>query len=187
MNVPKRICFYGGPASGKSTIGARLFADLKQTGLRVEYAVEHVKNWTFIDREMDGWDQPYLLGRQIQYSHYPLKKGADVVVEESPPELNSWYAEYFKLPIAGNLMNVAWQYSEKYPTLHIFLLRNDNFYDNFGRFQNLKEARNIDTSIYSMLSERVNMTNNSCGLWSVSPTHYDSFLEDVKKVLKLNG
>ena len=179
MKPPKRICFYGGPGLGKSTIGARLFADLKQTGLRVEFSIEHVKNWTFIDRQIDGWDQPYLLGRQIQYSHYPLKKGADLVVEESPPELNSWYAEYFDLPAADALMDVAWEYSKLYPTLHVLLRREDDFYDSFGRFQDIQDAKDMDTRIESMLQKRLGDGN----FWVVNPKNYDDFLKDVKKEL----
>ena len=182
MARPKRICFYGGPGLGKSTIGARLFADLKQTGMRVEYAVEHVKNWTFIDRQIDGWDQPYLLGRQIQYSHYPLKQGADLVVEESPPELNSWYAEYFGLPACDSLMDTAWEYSKVYPTLHIYLERQDHFYDNFGRFQDIEDAKNIDKAVLKMLEERTDGK-----YWVVNPEKYDEFLKDIKTELGLKG
>ena len=87
--IPKRICFFGGPGVGKTTIANALFVDLKKISVRVEYSPEHVKNWYFDDRDIDGWDQPYLLGQQIRYSHKPLKKGPDLVVEESPPELNA--------------------------------------------------------------------------------------------------
>lgn len=176
--APKRICFFGGPGLGKSTIGARLFADLKQTGLRVEFAIEHVKNWTFINRHIE-WDQPYLLGRQIQYSHYPLQQGADLVVEESPPELNAWYATYFNLPAADQLMNVAWEYSKVYPTLYVFLKRQDHFYDNFGRFQDIEDAKLIDHGVEAMLLRRAGMHN----IWNVNPQEYDEFLLDVKKEL----
>jgi len=173
--APKRICFFGGPGLGKSTIGARLFADLKQTGLRVEFAIEHVKNWTFIDRHIDGWDQPYLLGRQIQYSHYPLQNGADLVVEESPPELNAWYATYFNLPAAEELMDVAWKYSKVYPTLYVYLDRQDHFYDSFGRFQDIEDAKRIDKSVLDMLSERTDAK-----YWNINPEKYDDFLRDIK-------
>lgn len=134
---PKRIVFHAGPSCGKSSIAARLFADLKRTGIRVEFAMEHIKSWTFIEREVDEWDQPYLLGRQIQYSHHPLKKGADVVVEESPPELNAWYGIWHNSPAAAALEETAWQYSKIYPTLHVLLERNNEFYDNFGRYHKL--------------------------------------------------
>ena len=183
MAKPKRIIFYGGPGVGKSTIAARLFADLKQTGIRVEHAIEHVKNWTFIDRQIDGWDQPYLLGRQIQYSHYPLKKGADLVVEESPPELNAWYAEWFELPAAEKLMDVAWEYSKVYPTLHVLLKREDSFYDSFGRFQDIEDAKKIDRSVRSMLERRAGVTN----FWLVNPGEYDEFFDNVKLELEIDG
>lgn len=180
--IPKRICFYGGPGVGKSTIGARLFADIKQTKIRVEYAIEHVKNWTFINRHIDKWDQPYLLGRQIQYSHYPLQSGADLVIEESPPELNSWYANYFGMTSSRKLMDVAWEYSMVYPTLHVLLIREDSFYDSFGRFQEIDDAKRIDTAVKEMLEERTNGK-----YWVVNPMDYDKFLKDIKHELRLNN
>ena len=178
--IPKRICFFGGPGVGKTTIANALFVDLKKISVRVEYSPEHVKNWYFDDRDIDGWDQPYLLGQQIRYSHKPLKKGSDLVVEESPPELNAWYCNFFGVPVGKELIDAAWKYNEVYPTLPVFVQRVDSFYDNFGRFQDIEDAKSIDKGVKEMLDERLGEEN----YWSIDPRNYDEFLENVKKELR---
>ena len=56
----RRICFYGAPGSGKSTVASYIFAELKMLNYNVEFVSEYVKRWTFIKREPQPFDQVFL-------------------------------------------------------------------------------------------------------------------------------
>jgi hypothetical protein len=144
------INFFGGPGIGKSTQAASLFGIMKRENFEVELTYEYpkivaweenlsaIKDQFFITANQHRnitrlygkvkyivVDSPIILG--IIYKNMYLKS------EEYP---GAFYDENFDL----FLLNLF----KKYQNLNIFLRRNDNTYDNNGRFQTLQESKKID-------------------------------------------
>lgn len=61
-----RINLYAGPGAGKSTTAAMQFAKLKIAGHSIELVSEYVKAWAIAKRQVVGFDQIYLMGKQLQ-------------------------------------------------------------------------------------------------------------------------
>jgi len=41
-----RICLFGSPSSGKSTLASKIFSRLKVDNYNVELVLEYIKEWT---------------------------------------------------------------------------------------------------------------------------------------------
>lgn len=152
----RRLNFYGGPGSGKSTAALQSVAWLKKMGVRAELAREFVKHWTYYDRIPSRWDQVHLFGQQIQEESILLENGIDVVVCECPLLLNCWYAQ--RLPeVADHCVAIAKEFEVHFPALHVLVSRGDFEYDPIGRFKSHSEdiLASIDDRIRDFLEEQV--------------------------------
>jgi len=87
----KVISFYGGPGSGKSTMAATVFAELKRQRVNVELITEVAKELSY-ERRMDllGY-QDAILARQIRKMTIPYGH-VDVIVTDSPILMSHVYA-----------------------------------------------------------------------------------------------
>jgi len=160
------ICFYGGPCTGKSSIASRIFADLKKIGANVELITEKVKEWTFCNSKPASWDQIYLQGVQISKLFYALNSGIQYVIEENPPFLNAFYAQEYGLPCYKYLFDIAKEFDSSFPSKNIHLTRHTQNHDNKGIYQTLKEAKEIDNKILSML-DQYKIRYNSCYAYDI--------------------
>lgn len=149
-----RINLYAGPGAGKSTTAAMLFAKMKIAGFSVELVSEYVKAWAIAKREVIGFDQVYLMGKQLNYEYRFLSNDIKNIVTDSPVLLSACYtrAYYPKLQgVAAHMEGIVAEYERAHPSINIFLDRGDKEYRAEGRYQTEEEARVLDTTIEDTL------------------------------------
>lgn len=142
---------YGGPSAGKSTTAAYIFWRLKKERVSVELAQEYVKNWAYLKREPQGFDQVYIFGKQLHSIDRLLYSGVDNVVTDSPIALGYIYARLYFPEIADPIMDIVKQFHRRNETTEIYIDRKDRPYDQEGRFQDEENARAIDEKVKRML------------------------------------
>jgi hypothetical protein len=144
----------GGPGCGKSTVAAWMFASMKAKGHEIEYVTEVVKNWTFLRRPPEGFDQIYLFGKQMNREDIVLRyKDNFLVVTDSPLFMSCCYAEKYKTIGWAHLWGIAEEFEQVYPAIHIFLKRPDS-YKETARFQGEMAAKDMDSFCRESLSKR---------------------------------
>lgn len=152
----KVINLYGGPGTGKSTLAAAIFAELKFRGINCEYVQEYAKDkaWEFGTNHLGVPKvfraQEYIFGKQ----HFRLRRCAqdvDVIVTDCPLFLGLIYTpEDFPLPSLRPLIREAY---ELYDNLNIFLVRT-KAYNPKGRFQTEDKAKELDVDVKNMLDKQ---------------------------------
>lgn len=80
----------GGPGSGKSTMMAGVFADLKNLGVNCEMAPEWIKEACWEGRDAVQDCQPFIWAQQLWRIRRLCGK-VDVVLTDSPPILSTHY------------------------------------------------------------------------------------------------
>jgi len=180
----RRINLYGGPGSGKSTTAAWLFAALKDKGLHVELVNEYVKSWAHTGRKVSGFDQLYLLGKQIHYEDRLLKNGVDLIVTDSPIWLSPFYASlYSEVNIVKPLMEICREFDSCYSGMDIFLNREGRPYNPKGRYQSEDESKDIDKKLIEFL--RSNKYNSSYEPKSFKNDEREALLDWVENSVNL--
>jgi hypothetical protein len=141
-----RINLYAGPGAGKSTTASWLFAELKKRNYSIELVSEYVKSWAIAKRDVIGFDQVYLMGKQLNYEYRFLAHGIQHIVTDSPVLLSACYTRsYFNdLKIADHMEAIIAEYEARHPSLNIFLNRDGKEYRTEGRWQDAEAAKNID-------------------------------------------
>jgi len=144
----RRINLLGGPCSGKSTLAAWIFAELKMQGIEIEHVYESVKAWTFIGRPPQSFDQVYLFGKQLHMEDIVLRSNKNVsIVSESPILLSCCYAKNYGLPGWEHLIALSQEFEKKFPSLNFFINRGNCPYITNGRFQDFEASQTMDRII----------------------------------------
>lgn len=146
----KVINFYGGPGTGKSTMAAMTFAELKFRGHNTELIPEYAKDATWEKRgEKIFASQDYIFGKQ----HFRLSRVApevDFTVTDSPLLLSLVYIPgNFGMPSLKKVVKEAY---DLYDNLNFFVLRT-KVYNPSGRNQTLEQAQELDTRIMAELQK----------------------------------
>jgi hypothetical protein len=179
-----RINFYAGPGAGKSTTAAWLFSELKRKQISIELVTEYVKAWATTGRKVNGFDQVYLFGKQMNYEYRFLNSGIKNIVTDSPLLLSSYYAKIYNpdINIAESLANIAREYEKNHPSFNIFLERKDKPYVQAGRYQNLEEAKQIDVMMKHNLIREFQDTNQLVFLdYTDLPAILDAVMQHINK------
>jgi hypothetical protein len=146
-DIMKVINLYAGPGTGKSTIMADLFAELKHRGHNAEMATEFAKKLVWENRHEALSDQLYIFGKQ----HHEIKRldgQVDFVVTDSPLLLSHYYNKNG----GENFSRLVTEYYQKYDNLDIFLQR-EKPYQPAGRTQTEAEARAIDKELMAIVDQ----------------------------------
>lgn len=139
------INLIGGPCSGKSTVAAGLFYELKKRGVNCELASEFAKDKVYEEsfRTMD--DQIYIFAKQY-HKIWRLRDKVDVIIVDSPLPISLYYmkeeSEFFN-------KFVIEQYN-KFDNLMFFVERGDVFQQE-GRIQGLEECKVIDEELKRLM------------------------------------
>lgn len=151
----RRINLFAGSGAGKSTTAAYIFAKLKEEQFTIELINEYVKAWAHQGRKPTSFDQIYLFGKQVHMEDRVLRNGVDFIVTDSPIALSPMYAAKYCSPaMSDHLWSLSHLIDMKYPPINIFLRRKDRFFKQQGRFENLEQAKEMDTFIYDQLCSR---------------------------------
>lgn len=148
------INLYGGPGTGKSTAAAALFSLLKTKGVNAELVREYVKDWSWIDRTPQRFDQVHFLGEQFQRESI-LHGKVHTIVTDSPLYINAFFSNMFApdlglVSFINNLYKV--QEAEGIKHVHVFLKRT-KAYNPAGRWQTEAQASAMDGNMQRFLTE----------------------------------
>ena len=142
---------FSGPASGKSITAINVRAKLGFKGYDIELVEETIKEWTYIPRIPSVCDTHFIQANQIQKEDIRLRAGVDIIVSDSPLMLQYFYAIYHKNPMQEPMRLAAVEFEKMYPSINIFIDREDKFYNEVGRYEKLDEAKKIDNLIKDTL------------------------------------
>lgn len=139
--------FFAGPGTGKSTMTAGVFSELKWRGIDCEMVTEYAKDKVWEGATTIFGCQPYIFGKQLFRIHR-LNGKVQIVVTDSPillaPAYDSKKSEIF-------LQHVVEEFSQ-YENYNIFLKRLKPYNPN-GRFQTLEDAIKKDQEILDLLEK----------------------------------
>ena len=151
------INFFGGPGIGKSTQASGLFTEMKRHHMDVELTYEFPKVVAWEENYSAVKDQFYITANQHRNISRLYGKVKYIIVD-SPIILGMVYKERYSAKPEYPAMfydesfdNFVVNLFKKYNSLNILLTRNDETYDENGRFQNLQESKEIDEDIKSKL------------------------------------
>jgi hypothetical protein len=138
--------FYAGPGSGKSTVCAHAFAELKWLGINCEMATEYAKDkvWEGSLSVLDN--QLYIFGKQY-HRLFRLQDKVDVILTDSPLLLSLVYG--YTMPI--QFVELVTQMYNSFRNIDIFLLRKKG-YNPAGRVQTEKKSKELDGAILKVLT-----------------------------------
>jgi len=156
MKLRRVINLFGGPSTGKSTIAAGLFYDLKRLGSSVEMVHEYAKELTYEKRGLVlTQDQLYIFAKQHR-KLFRIRDEVDYAICDSPLLLPAIYYSVHKDQIYNkDLFNdLVISTFNKYPNINIFLERNPAFnYEDHGREQDEDQSKEIDNLMLSFLEK----------------------------------
>jgi len=163
MKKIRRINLMGGAGCGKSITATNIRAQLGFKGYDIELVDEVIKDWTYIPRIPKDCDSFFLQASQIQKEDIRLRAGVDLIVSDSPLFLQYFYAWYHKVPLQKPMLLASNEFDEMYQSIYIFINREDKFYDEVGRYENLREAKMVDEDIKKLMNINcINYKEMSC-------------------------
>lgn len=145
--MTKIINLYGAPGSGKSTIAAGLFFNMKMAGLNVELSTEYVKPKLFEENTYVFKDQLYCFAKQ-QKKLRELNGKVDFVITDSPLLMSLIYNQT-EVPLFNDLVV---QYYEQYDNIN-FLLKRNHEYHMEGRIQTEQESDEVGEQLENYLNK----------------------------------
>lgn len=162
----RRINLFGGVCSGKSTVASYVFSELKKLDYNIELVNEYVKFWTYVDKKVKGYDQYYINAKQV-YKEDNILRSMDLIITDSPLYLYYIYSKYLNASTAiqESAFNIAKEFDEKYPAINV-IVENNNKYNPKGRFQNKKEAKELN----SFIKKEINNSNLNYQIFNCEKT-----------------
>lgn len=178
-NKPLVINLFGMPGSGKSTMMAKIFADLKRSQISCEMSPEYAKDKVWEENFSVLKNQVYIFGKQ----HHRLLRIADkndVIITDSPL-INSiaydkFYCDEYGREANVPLANLVLYEFKKFNNINFFLTPLAG-YDTEGRYQTESGARAVGAVIKGILDENdINYNEIQAG----NDFQYTELIETVK-------
>lgn len=170
----------GGPGTGKTTVAAKVFSQLKAMGYDVENVSEFAKELVWEGRSEAFNDRLYMHGEQ-NHRLMQMNGKLDYIITDSPLFLTSVYNSYYlkdKFPKSYNdMIDLATIETFKLYNNRVYLLERETSYNVVGRRENQNEANDIDKGI------REYLTNNNIEYKTVP---LENALQEIMDDLKEN-
>tara|TARA_R110002012_G_scaffold26763_5_gene86635 strand:+ start:7440 stop:8144 length:705 start_codon:yes stop_codon:yes gene_type:complete len=153
----KIINFFGGPGIGKSTQAAGLYSLMKKNNMSVELTYEFPKILAWDENHSAIKDQFYITANQHRNISRLYGK-VEYIIVDSPILFGLVYKDKYGVEYPQGLYgdsfdNFLLDLFRKYDNINILLRRREESYDEVGRFQDLKESREIDGMLRSLLED----------------------------------
>lgn len=145
----KVINLFGAPGSGKSTLRAGLFYEMKLAGYNVEEVTEYAKDMVWEERFNIFSDQIYILGKQNRRL-LRLTNKVGFALTDSPILMGITYM--VNTPYDATLRRLIAEVFKSYDNLNIFINRNHE-YQEIGRNQTADESDLLAGQIKDLLIE----------------------------------
>lgn len=145
----RKINFYGGPGSGKSTVASQLYTDLKILQYTTELVREAAKDKVYqgIDLSKSDYNMQLIIFASQLEREVLVTKHVEFIVSDSPLFLNAYYS---KCP---HLLKVA-KDNNAIDDLHIWIERDPNEkFESNGRSHDEKQSKKIDLEMKKFLTE----------------------------------
>jgi hypothetical protein len=162
------VNFFAGPGTGKSTVMAHCFAELKWKGIDSEMSTEYAKDKVWERSEHILENQFYVSGKQY-HKLRRLNGKVDVILTDSPLLLGLYYGNREPQEFRDLLV----KHFNAFNNLNIFLERMKKYNPN-GRLQTEEQAKEIDKEILKIV-------NTHCGEIAKIPASR----ENVSKIVEL--
>lgn len=151
------VNLFGGAGVGKSTLMAKIFAELKTEGYDCEMVTEFAKDLVWERRGETFKDELYIFAKQ-NHRLFRVNGKVDIIVTDRPILLTNAYNQDNK-----ELCNLCLKTFNQYNNLNLLLKRQTVYQEN-GRLQSEEEAVEIDSiTQYILESNGINyyvFTNN---------------------------
>jgi hypothetical protein len=172
------INLLGGPCTGKSTLRAGVFHQLKLREYNVEEVTEYAKDLTWEKRHLAISCQAYVFG--VQYREiFRLLGQVDIVVTDGPILSSCIYATPDYPP---SFHQFVLDMHNRLNSINYFVIRNrTKTYDLLGRGQTLEEAIQIDYKIQKLLETKGIAFNY---IWDTDEVAVKNIVDEVTKRAK---
>ncbi len=145
------INIYGGPGVGKSTLAARVFAELREQGLEAELVTEYAKELVWFGRQAEMADQLSIFAQQHRRILRVWGK-VEYIVTDSPI-LNSLLYQPKGYPESFSKM--VREFDARFPRQLNFLLERKHPYERSGRVHTEREAISLDQELPRLLESNL--------------------------------
>lgn len=146
------INLFGASSSGKSTLMADLYSEMKLKGMNVEMCTEWVKKWAWEGVVPTKYDQFYIIGKEIKQQSRLFSK-VDYIISDSPV-LQAPFYKYLATGVDNLTATVKEFYKmarEDGVYIKNFLLRRNKPFENAGRYQTESESDQIAEKLITYL------------------------------------
>lgn len=140
------INLFGGPGTGKSTLAAALFADMKMKGINAELVTEFAKDLVWTERTKELKDQVYIFGK-MYHKLWRLQGKVDVVICDSPLPLCNYYANE---ATPDHFHDFVLDAFDQFQNINVVCERTFR-YQQEGRYQSEEDAARVHAEITNML------------------------------------
>lgn len=163
------VNLFASPSSGKSTLSAYIFSQLKLKGINCELVTEFVKDKVWEDNNEALKNQLYISGKQ-SYRLSRIADKVDIAIVDSPLLLGVFYNNN---PILGEDFNhLMVNLFNSYDNMNFYINRVKK-YNPIGRLQTEDESNKIATQILDMLDK-----------YDIEYQKIDGNFEDAEKTLQ---
>lgn len=155
MNKIRRISIFGPPCSGKTTLSAKLFADLKIAGFNIALMDEYIQKMIRNGTNIQSFDQFYVFAKLLNQEDIALRSDFDFVITDAPLLINVFYTKLREDTFWEDNLSIAKKFEEKYPSLNIFLTaeKNRDKFQNKGRIHRFDQAVEMEKDMLSFVSK----------------------------------
>lgn len=145
----------GSPSSGKTSLSAKLFAELKAMDLNAEYSPEYVKSWVYEGKKVNKYGQFTIFGEEVRRQSR-LFNVVDVAISDSPVLLTGFYNFFYNGD--SSLDSACKEFYKKaeedgVKVLNFYLPRKKKYITK-GRYQTEEQANDVNVKLQEWLQQQ---------------------------------